>query len=81
MGLPRLAAWSGILAAALLIPGGDPKRGAIEAAGVEGEWRGDVGDPLGDVGARRAPLRGRGTKSGWPISPARPDRWPPGFRR
>ena len=31
-GAPRVAAWSGALAAALLIPGGDPKRGAIEAA-------------------------------------------------
>lgn len=31
-GAPRVAAWTGALTAALLIPGGDSKRGAIEAA-------------------------------------------------
>lgn len=31
-GAPRVAAWAGALSAALLIPGGDTKRGAIEAA-------------------------------------------------
>lgn len=31
-GAPRVTAWAGALTAALLIPGGDPKRGAIEAA-------------------------------------------------
>ena len=31
VGVPRTVAWAGALAAALLIPGGDPKRAAIEA--------------------------------------------------
>lgn len=32
LGVPRIAAWSGVLAAGLMVPGGDPRRALAEAA-------------------------------------------------
>lgn len=53
MGAPRLAAWCGIVAAQLLLPGNDPRRGAAEA-GLARALAGSIFDDGGVVS--RAPV-------------------------
>lgn len=52
-GTPRIAAWCGVLAAGLMIPGGDPRR-AFGEAGLTRALRASVSDDGGIVG--RSPL-------------------------
>lgn len=52
-GVPRIAAWCGVLAAGLMIPGGDPRR-AFGEAGLARALRGSVSDDGGISG--RSPM-------------------------
>lgn len=53
LGAPRIAAWCGVLAAGLMIPGGDPRR-AFGEAGLARALAGSVGEDGGITG--RSPL-------------------------
>ena len=54
VGLPRIAAWCGVLVAGLMIPGGDPRR-AFGEAGLRRTLEASVFEDGGTVG--RSPLR------------------------